>query len=264
MSKSNKYFNRHSEEARARDTERADNAREARDRARADAEWVETDPKLLKKQEKQREEEQKAAERAQRKAEQQDQLQQEDRELAGAPKKVTQRQIQKDLSKMLADYDKQRQAIQSGQAGAIVDRHKEPLPVAGNANRQRAAAAAAEPPNTISASGGVGDAVDAMQRGTRADGGAAAVPDDRHIGKRAKVAYKAFFADTIARVRQERPGLRRTQYNNLVWDLWLKSPQNPFVRRSEARDQERMEEERRWREECKLSDEEDEEGEEDK
>ncbi|KAG5484014.1 hypothetical protein LSCM1_05866 [Leishmania martiniquensis] len=247
--KSNKYTNRHSEEARLRDEERRIHSRAAREAAKEDAQWAETDPKMLKKIEKQREMERKQAERATRDAEKREQLKEEEREMnARVPKKVSQRQIQKDLAKMLADYDKQRNALRGGEQGAVASPAKTeetPLP-SGNVNRERGVALGQES-NTINASGTVSDVLAVLGKGGDSSG-AAEIPDNRHIGKRAKVLYKAFYAEHLERVKEESPGLRRTQYNDIIWEMWQKSPTNPFVMRTEKIAHERLEAERRWME----------------
>lgn len=265
--KTNKYTNRHSEEARLRDEERRLDARAAREAAKEDAKWEETDAKVLKKMEKQREQDQKQAEKAARDAEKKQQLADEEREMnAKVPAKVTKRQIQKDLSKMLADYDRQRDAIRGVQHGAVVEpaqkeEEETPLP-SGNVNRQRGIvpfAGGNQGSDAITASGKIGDVLAALEGKTT---GEAEIPDNRHIGKRARVLYKAFYAEHYDAVKEEKPGLRRAQYNDIIWEMWQKSPSNPFVLRNEKVAQQRLDEERRWMEGNSGDDEEGEEGEE--
>jgi hypothetical protein len=202
--------------------------------------------------EKQRELEQRQAEKAARDAEKKQQLAEEEREMnAKVPTKVSKRQIQKDLSKMLADYDRQRDAIRGTQHGAVV----EPLQQAdeaalpnGNVNRERGVtpfAGGNQDPNVINVSGKTGDVLAALE-GKGA--GEAEIPDNRHIGKRARVLYKAFYAEHHDAVKEEKPGLRRAQYNDIIWEMWQKSPNNPFVLRNEKIAQQRLDEERRWME----------------
>ncbi|KAG5484318.1 hypothetical protein LSCM4_07884 [Leishmania orientalis] len=251
--KSNKYTNRHSEEARLRDEERRINSRAAREAAKEDARWAETDPKMLKRLEKQREMALKEAEKAARDAEKREQQEEEEREMnAKVPKKVSQRQIQKDLAKMLADYDRQRNALRGGQQGVVASPEKTeeaPLP-SGNVNREWGVApplTLGQASNVIKASGTVSDVLAVLVKGGDPSS-AATVPDNRHIGKRAKVLYKAFYAEHLEQVKEEKPGLRRTQYNDLIWEMWQKSPTNPFVMRTEKIAHERLEAERRWME----------------
>lgn len=262
--KTNKFTNRHSEEARLRDEERRLDSKAARDAAKEDAKWAETDSKVLKKMEKQREQEQKEAEKAARDAEKKAQLAEEERELnAKVPAKVSKRQIQKDLSKMLADYDRQRDAIRGVQQhGAVVEpaqQAEEAALPSGNVNRERGIAPFAntnQDPNVISASGKSGDVLAALEGKTT---GEAEVPDNRHIGKRARVQYKAFYAEHYDAVKEEKPGLRRPQYNDIIWEMWQKSPKNPFVLRNEKVAQQRLDEERRWMEGDSEGDDEEEE-----
>ncbi|KPA76524.1 hypothetical protein ABB37_07819 [Leptomonas pyrrhocoris] len=261
--KTNKFTNRHSEEARLREEERRLDSRAAREAAKEDAKWSETDAKVLKKEEKQRELEQKQAEKAARDAEKKEQLAAEEREMnAKVPAKVSKRQIQKDLSKMLADYDKQRDAIRGVEHGAVVEPAKtedEATLPHGNVNRERGIASFAsgkQDPNVISASGKAGDVLAALEGKTT---GEAEIPDNRHIGKRARVLYRAFYAEHYDAVKEEKPGLRRAQYNDVIWEMWQKSPSNPFVLRSEKVAQQRLDEERRWMEGDSEGDEEDEE-----
>lgn len=42
------------------------------------------------------------------------------------------------------------------------------------------------------------------------------IPDDRHLGKRAKVLYKLFYDKKLPIVKDENPHLRRTQYNDII------------------------------------------------
>ncbi|RNF07786.1 hypothetical protein TraAM80_03160 [Trypanosoma rangeli] len=243
--KSNKFMNRHAAEARERDQERQANVKAAREQAREDAKWVENDPKELKRQARQREVEEKARRQDEVRAERKEQLEQEEQELSEkVPQKVTRRQIQKDLSKLLKDYDKGKENERQQQSGALVNNVDAALPES-NPNR----AAKNEVRNSssdIKASGGVTEVLSALQSGMRS--GAVPLQEDRHIGKRARVLYRQFCEEHIPTLREEKPRLRRTQYDELLWEMWQKSPMNPFVQRSEQRSKERLEQERRWME----------------
>ncbi|EKF38546.1 hypothetical protein MOQ_001243 [Trypanosoma cruzi marinkellei] len=244
--KSNKYMNRHAAEARERDQERQANAKAAREKDKEDAMWAEDDPKQLKKQEKQRETEEKMRRQAELKAERKEQLEQEERELGQkVPQKVTRRQLQKDLSKMLSDYDKLKEKERQQQPGVLVKDVGAALPES-NPNRMARNDDRKNSSSEIKASGGVSDALSALQSGMGLGG--VSVPEDRHIGRRARVLYKKFCEEHLPTLREEKPGLRRPQYNDLLWEMWQKSEMNPFVQRSEQRSRERLEQERRWME----------------
>eukprot|EP00850_Spirogloea_muscicola_P026033 SM005284S17842 [mRNA] locus=s5284:10:502:- [translate_table: standard] len=53
-------------------------------------------------------------------------------------------------------------------------------------------------------------------------------PGDKHPERRLKAAYKAFEEAELPRLRAERPGMSLTQYKDLLWKLWKKSPSNPL------------------------------------
>jgi hypothetical protein len=58
--------------------------------------------------------------------------------------------------------------------------------------------------------------------GEEGDGG------DRHPERRARAAFAAFQERELARLKGERPGLKLSQYKELVWRSWQKAPENPI------------------------------------
>lgn len=55
-------------------------------------------------------------------------------------------------------------------------------------------------------------------------------PDaDPHPERRMKAAHLAFEEAEVARLRDEKPGMRTSQYKDLAWKRWQKSPLNPKV-----------------------------------
>lgn len=59
------------------------------------------------------------------------------------------------------------------------------------------------------------------------DGGSPEV--DKHPERRLKAAYAAYLEAELPRMREEKPGLKMRQYQDMVWKSWQKSPQNPLV-----------------------------------
>ncbi|KAK3015163.1 hypothetical protein RJ639_005309 [Escallonia herrerae] len=55
-----------------------------------------------------------------------------------------------------------------------------------------------------------------------------ALPVDRHPERRLKASFKAFEEAELARLKEEKPGLTHTQYKDMIWKLWKKSPDNPL------------------------------------
>lgn len=51
---------------------------------------------------------------------------------------------------------------------------------------------------------------------------------DAHPEKRMKAAFKAYEERVIPELRAEKPGLKMTQYKDLVWNKWKKAPENPM------------------------------------
>ncbi|OIT36002.1 PREDICTED: coiled-coil domain-containing protein 124-like [Nicotiana attenuata] len=54
------------------------------------------------------------------------------------------------------------------------------------------------------------------------------LPVDKHPEKRLKASFKVFEEAELRRLKEEKPGLTHTQYKDLIWKLWKKSPDNPL------------------------------------
>lgn len=54
---------------------------------------------------------------------------------------------------------------------------------------------------------------------------------DKHPEKRLKAAYKAFETSNMARIKSENPSMRLSQWKQLLWREWAKSPENPLNQR---------------------------------
>ncbi|KAK1274627.1 hypothetical protein QJS04_geneDACA009698 [Acorus gramineus] len=55
-----------------------------------------------------------------------------------------------------------------------------------------------------------------------------ALPPDRHPERRLKASFKAFEEAELLKLKEEKPGLTLTQYRDMIWKLWKKSPDNPL------------------------------------
>ncbi|XP_015942375.1 uncharacterized protein LOC107467720 [Arachis duranensis] len=58
--------------------------------------------------------------------------------------------------------------------------------------------------------------------------GDTSLPPDRHPERRLKASFKAFEEAELPKLKEEKPGLTHTQYKDLIWKLWKKSPDNPL------------------------------------
>ncbi|XP_057769169.1 uncharacterized protein LOC130989233 isoform X2 [Salvia miltiorrhiza] len=54
------------------------------------------------------------------------------------------------------------------------------------------------------------------------------LPVDKHPEKRLKASFKAFEEAELPKLKAEKPGLTHTQYKDMIWKLWKKSPDNPL------------------------------------
>ncbi|XP_010526547.1 PREDICTED: coiled-coil domain-containing protein 124 [Tarenaya hassleriana] len=54
------------------------------------------------------------------------------------------------------------------------------------------------------------------------------LPVDRHPERRLKASFKAFEETELPKLKEEKPGLTHTQYKDMIWKMWKKSPDNPL------------------------------------
>ncbi|KAI8467484.1 MAG: hypothetical protein J3K34DRAFT_430510 [Monoraphidium minutum] len=73
---------------------------------------------------------------------------------------------------------------------------------------------------------GVDAAIDAL---TNLSTGGAEPAGDKHPEKRMRAAWQAFEAAHLPLLRMEKPGLKQSQYREMLWKQWQKSPDNPIV-----------------------------------
>lgn len=243
MPPKDKYFNRHAAEARERDDLKQSSDRAAKAKMAEDAKWAEDDKKVLKKAAQANDQAAKEAEAERRRQEKLQQLQDEEREMSSkVPTKVSKKAMQRDVAKLVSNYNVAFAAVRGG----AVEEDNAPLPK-GNVN---ANAGDSNNDHHVVASG-VDASLDVLGGGRRGggEGGRLHMPSsiaDRHIGRRARVQFKLFQRDNLSKLKEEKPNLRITQYNDLLWERWQKSPLNPFVQRAEARAAEAVERERNW------------------
>lgn len=51
---------------------------------------------------------------------------------------------------------------------------------------------------------------------------------DRHPEKRLKAAFKAYESENLPRIKAENPSMRLSQWKQILFKEWTKSPQNPL------------------------------------
>lgn len=86
----------------------------------------------------------------------------------------------------------------------------------------------------------IDDAIDALslvaEKTDKASQGAKAAQLERHPERRFKAAFEAFKDREMARIKQERPGMRSQQYHDALYKEFQKHPDNPFNQQTIAYD----------------------------
>lgn len=52
---------------------------------------------------------------------------------------------------------------------------------------------------------------------------------EKHPEKRMRAAWQAYEAANTPILRMEKPGLKQSQYRDMLWKMWQKAPENPLV-----------------------------------
>ncbi|KAF5947048.1 hypothetical protein HYC85_017276 [Camellia sinensis] len=205
--------NSKAEEARARKTateaERKD--RDARDKE--DQYWREAEGSKSRAAKKREEEAEKRAEAAARKAEARRIAEQEEKELEKASRKPDKKanRVSIPVPKVTeSELQRQREAKRR-QSRTQGEEEYEKIVLVANTNRD----------DSIIEARSVEDAIAQMAV-------ADSLPVDRHPERRLKALFKAFEEAELPRLKEEKPGLTHTQYKDMIWKLWKKSPDNPL------------------------------------
>ncbi|VFQ69477.1 unnamed protein product [Cuscuta campestris] len=216
--------NSKAEASRARksavETERKD--REAREKE--DQYWREAEGSKSRAAKKREEEAEKRAEAAAKKAEARRLAQQEEEELAKSlkkpdkkadrvsiPVKVTEAELRRRREEEQVAIQRRAEEEKRRQARVAAEEEYERMVLVTNTNRD----------DSIIEARSVDEA---LARLTVAEN----LPVDKHPEKRLKASFKAFEEYELPRLKADKPGLTHTQYKDMIWKLWKKSPDNPL------------------------------------
>jgi hypothetical protein len=239
--KNTKFTNRHANEANSRKAEAALINQSQQAQAHDDESWRDDDDKVgQRKADRAAEKDEKDRQAKARKAERDAELDAEERSMEKKPPKaVTKKEQQRLMAAMARDYDMEaRLSNTTEEDGALAKRHGK---IAGEIKSEKVDKRVVDGnPNHPPTAGGDNAPVPTGVESALAK----ARIDDRVIGKRARVAYRKFESVNMEAMKSSKPGLRRTQYSDLMWTLWQKSPENPFVQRQVRRADEMLE--RKW------------------
>lgn len=54
------------------------------------------------------------------------------------------------------------------------------------------------------------------------------ISSEPKLCRRAKAAFEAYQEREMPNVKEEKPGLKQSQYKEMIWKSWQKAPENPF------------------------------------
>ncbi|KAE8690700.1 Detected protein of confused Function [Hibiscus syriacus] len=203
------------------ESERKD--REAREKE--EQYWREAEGSKSRAAKKREEEAEKRVEAAARRAEARRQAEMEEKEIEKALKKpdkkanrvaipvpkVTEAELQKRREEQQAEMAKKAEETKKKQNRTAAEEEYERMVLVTNTNRD----------DSLVEARSVEEAIAQM---SVADN----LPTDRHPEKRLKASFKAFEEAEFPRLKEEKPGLTHTQYKDMIWKLWKKSPDNPL------------------------------------
>ncbi|KAL1295600.1 hypothetical protein HN51_056454 [Arachis hypogaea] len=218
--------NTKAEVARARKSAVESERKERETRAKEEEYWRDAEGPKSRAAKKKEEEADKRAEAAARKAEARRLAEQEEKELEKSMKKpdkkanrvsipvpkVTEADLRKRREEEQAELAKKAEDAKKRQSRTAAEEEYERLVLVSNTNRD----------DSVIEARSVDDAIAQM---SIAD---TSLPPDRHPERRLKASFKAFEEAELPKLKEEKPGLTHTQYKDLIWKLWKKSPDNPL------------------------------------
>jgi hypothetical protein len=189
-------------------------------------EWAETDKHVLKKMERKQKEQEKKEAALKRKQEKKDLYEKEMQELAkDAPApRITQAEASKIKQDIIKETLAKVEPVPPKPVRTSEDSDEEdklnPVPVNINHIRREEEERAREQGIKVVSASGLTDALAQL----------AVEEPDRHPEKRMKKAYEEYMDKMMPRVKVEYPGLKRSQYLQMIQKEWKNSPENPMNR----------------------------------
>ncbi|CAK9177890.1 unnamed protein product [Ilex paraguariensis] len=217
--------NSKAEEARARKSATEAERKERDARQKEDQYWHEAEGNKSRAAKKREEESEKRAEAAARKAEARRLAEQEEKEIEKTMRKpdkkvnrvsipvpkVTEAELQRRREEEQAAILKRSEEAKKRQSRTAAEEEYERMVLVANTNRD----------DSIIDAHTVEDAIAQMAVTDT-------LPVDKHPERRLKASFKAFEEAELPKLKEEKPGLTHTQYKDMIWKLWKKSPDNPL------------------------------------
>lgn len=222
--------NSKAEASRARKSAVESERKELDARQKEDQYWLEAEGSKSRAAKKREEEAEKKAEAAARRAEARRLAEMEEKEIDKSMRKpdkkanrvsvpvpkVTEAQVQKRREEEQAEIQKKAEEAKRRQARSAAEEEYERMVLVTNTNRD----------DSIIEARTVEDAIAQMSVTDN-------LPVDRHPERRLKATFKAFEEAELPKLKEEKPGLTHTQYKDMIWKLWKKSPDNPLNQTAE-------------------------------
>lgn len=208
MPKKFKGENSKAVEAKAKKEEKKTEEREKKVRQEEDAKWVDDDKLVLKKQSRQQQKEAAAAEKTSHKAALREAY---DADMASAAavttsaKNETSKLTRAEMQRRIDDEAKKRATSKEGSPATHLD-----TPLEENVNRLEIEESAQT----------VDEAIHVLKGNPE--------KQDKHPEKRLQAAYKAFEEKMMPSVKEENKNMRLSQWKQIIWKEWTKSPENPL------------------------------------
>lgn len=212
-------------EARARKEEKKNDEKERKAKAEEDALWEDNDKMVQKKQNRMQQREASAAEKAAHKASLKAAYE-EDMAAAGSvttsDKNATAKLTRAEMQRRLDEEARKEAEARKGDAGAASTTTHMDEPLVENLNRLQVEESARS----------VGEAIHVL--------GGKPAKEDKHPEKRLQAAYKAFEERMMPSVKEENKGMRLSQWKQIIWKEWTKSPENPLNQAKLQRQEEEL------------------------
>ncbi|XP_061355726.1 uncharacterized protein LOC133300223 [Gastrolobium bilobum] len=218
--------NTKAEAARARKSSVEEERKERETRDKEEQYWRDAEGSKSRAAKKREEEAEKRAEAAARRAEARRLAELEEKELEKSMKKpdkkaarvsipvpkVTEAELRRQREEAEAEAQKKAEEGKKRQSRTAAEEEYERMVLVSNTNRD----------DTIIEARTVEDAISQMTIASDS------LPPDRHPERRLKASFKAFEEAELPKLKEEKPGLTHTQYKDMIWKLWKKSPDNPL------------------------------------
>ncbi|XP_034681966.1 coiled-coil domain-containing protein 124 [Vitis riparia] len=217
--------NSKAEEARARKNATESERKEREARQKEDQYWQEAEGAKSRAAKKREDEAEKRAEAAARKAEARRLAEMEEKNLEKAMKKpdkkanrvsipvpkVTEAELRRRQEEEQAQIHQRSEEAKRRQSRTAAEEEYERMVLVANTNRD----------DSMIEARTVEDAIAQMSVSDN-------LPVDKHPERRLKASFKAFEEAELPKLKEEKPGLTHTQYKDMIWKLWKKSPDNPL------------------------------------